>query len=283
MENKEVFLDPCELERLNTQIKLFSDCETPVCQSILTGENLCVLDIGSSNGAKTSEKFDRPNVRAVVGFEYHESLAKYAEEYYGSEKFSFYPSNVEDDSFDQQLKTVMEEKGIEGFDVINMSLVLSHLKAPHKLLGKLKGFLNPGGRLFIMEVDDSSARLEYDEKGLFREFLDMLRIDVFAGDRTISHRIETMLKSEGYQNIAVTTAYISAEEKDVQKKEDIYKVFFSYLEPDLKVLIKDEPSNPDYIRCKQWLHANADELQGLICGDESKVYMSIKMFSCYIG
>ncbi len=283
MENKEVFLDPIELERLNTQIRLFSDCEKPICQWMLKGENLCVLDIGSSNGAKTAEKFDRPNVRAVVGFEYHESLAKYAEEHYGSEKFSFYPSNVEDSSFEQQLKTVMYEKGIEGFDVINMSLVLSHLKDPQEFLRKIKGFLNFGGRLFIMEVDDSSARLEHDEKGFFREFLDMLRIDVFAGDRTISQRMETMLKDEGYQNIAVTTSYISAGEEDTQKKKDIYKVFFSYLEPDLKALLKAEPSNPDYIRCKQWLQSNADELKTLICSADSKIYMGIKMFSCSVS
>ncbi len=280
MDYKEVFFAGTEIKRLKTQMQLFCEYEQPIYQKLLVKNNLCVLDIGSNNGKKTTEKFGVPCVDKVIGLEYHKGLSHFAEKHYGSEKFSFYQSNVEDEDFTEFVGNIMREKNISGFDIINMSLVLMHLKNPGALLSRLKPLLNPGGKLVILEADDSASYLKPDENSLLKEFFRILSTDKFAGDRRLATELDVLLKKCGYACVESNELNVSATGKEKRKKKDIYDVFFSYLLPDIKILLKQDPLNKDYLSGKEWLAEHGKELKALICNSESTISMGMRMFIC---
>ncbi len=283
MKDNQVFFKAAEIKRLNTQKRLFSSYEHFLYSEVLQGEELLVLDIGCNNGDKTKEKFDVPGVKAVIGLEYHKVLADHAQKKYGCEKFSFYRCNVDCEEFTDKLKAIMQDRGIVGFDIINLSLVLSHLTNPTKLLKCLKPFLSENGKIIILESDDSAVQIIPDREGLLPNVMKCLAVDSFAGDRTIATNMTDLLESAGYCDIAVTEVNIAATAAERQKKRDIYEVFFSYLLSDIKTLLKEEPDNGEYRECEIWLKRNKAKIKSTICKSSEKVSIGIKLFTACGG
>ena len=172
MESQTVFEKGWELDRLTVQNQLLRECELPVYQKLLEGKSgLRLLDVGCNDGSKTMDRFDLPQVERIMGLEYNEGLARRAQEKYGGGKASFHSCDLEDPDFPVQMAGLMEADGIEGFDLIYISFVLMHLKRPDLMLARLRPLLAPGGCLLIEEADDAACRLEPDEQGLFRQFI----------------------------------------------------------------------------------------------------------------
>lgn len=283
MKDNQVFSETAEIERLNTQKRLFSPYEHVLYEEVLQGKSLRVLDIGCNNGDKTVEKFDAPNVQCVIGFEYHKVLADSAQSAYGGDKFSFYPCNVESEDFLAFLQSVMQVHGINKFDIINLSLVLSHLTDPRKLLRILKPFLSRNGRLVILESDDSAVSLAPDGENLLPKVMHCVAVDAFAGDRTLAAKLPDLLQQTGYHGIEVIEVNIAAKGRDLNKKKAIYDVFFSYLQSDMEALLKEDPQNAEYHACLQWLAENKAQIKAAICERSEKVSLGIKLFVAHGG
>ena len=227
MENQAVFENEWEVERLHIQNKLLWECEQPVFDKVFKGRSGArVLDIGCNNGCKTMERFDRPEVSRVMGLEYNEALARWAHGRHGGEVFSFHPCDLESPSFARELSALMEQAGIEAFDVIYASFVLMHLRDPQTVLKTLRPFLAPGGCLLIEEADDLACSLTPDRQGLFRQFLQMLALDPYAGNRRCGEQVVGWLERCGYRRIQQLPAAIRATGGQLKKKEDIFEVFF---------------------------------------------------------
>ena len=91
--------------------------------SIILCTTMVVLVMtGCNDGTKTIECFSNDAVSQVIGLEYNHKLAKQAQARYGGEKFSFYSCDVESVDFSEQMKNIMREKGIKGFDIIYLTL-----------------------------------------------------------------------------------------------------------------------------------------------------------------
>ena len=178
MQSQLVFGEKNEIKRLRVQNELLACYEAPVFAQIFSeGQNLAVLDIGCNNGAKTIERFASDSVLRVIGLEYNEELAAKAQKTYGNERFSFYPLDVEAADFAERLHNIMNEKQIDGFDVIYLSFVLMHLSDVKGLLIALRPFLKTDGKLFIIEANDAASTVTGDKNGLLGEFLEILKKD----------------------------------------------------------------------------------------------------------
>ena len=176
MQSQLVFQEKNEIKRLRVQNELLACYEAPVFAQIFSeGQDLAVLDIGCNDGAKTIERFTSDQVLCVIGLEYNEVLAAKAQKAYGNERFSFYPLDVEAEDFAERLRIIMNDKKIDGFDVIYLSFVLMHLSDVKGLLIALRPFLKTDGKLFIIEANDASSTLTGDKNGLLGEFLEILK------------------------------------------------------------------------------------------------------------
>ncbi len=270
-----IFSDEQELERLETQNLLMGECEMPLLQEFFAGKSgLNVLDVGSNSGDKTVRWFSHPSVSRVIGLEYNADLAQKAQEQYGDERFHFFVCDAEAEDFTQRLEALMQREGIEAFDLMYLSFVLSHLKSPQTVLSGLRPLLKPGGRIMTIETDDSGASLAPDY-GPFHEFLDMLALDPYAGDRSLGRRLPGMLSDCGYGAPAVRCSAISAGPGEAKKKEMLFDMFFSFLPGDVEILRSEAPMDERFIRWENWLRAHHLSLRRAILAPESSLSMGM--------
>lgn len=281
MQSQLVFESKAEIERLRVQNDLLSGCEAPVLAQLLSGrQSLSVLDIGCNSGRKTVERFSSPAVSRVIGLEYHPALAEQAQRQFGDAVFSFFPMDVEAADFSAQLRTVMQKTGVAAFDVICLSFLLMHLSDPGRLLRALRPFLSPGGKLLIIEANDSACTLEPDPEGLLDAFLGILRDDPYSGNRRIGAELPGLLTACGYGSGKVWQEAISAGREDRTKKQAIYTTFFSYLPEDVRLLLEANPENRTYRTWSDWLERNGDTMKQLILGEDSVISMGIRILTC---
>ena len=221
-----IFDDHKEIDRLAVQNRLLKEYELPVYQRLMEGRTgLRVLDVGCNNGSKTADRFAHPSVEKIIGLEYNQDLVEEAQATYGDRWFSFYQCDVEQPDFAPKLRGWMGESQIEAFDLIHISLVLLHLERPGLLLGILRGFLAPGGKLMIIEANDSVSALSNDPGGLFTEFMDILIHDPFSGERNFGTKVPRLLEVQGYCEIVL-------ENEMLEELDDVPDEVYDLLDPD---------------------------------------------------
>lgn len=249
---KDVYVLDDEIKRLKNQNQLLEEYEGPVYNHIFRKKRgQAVLDIGCNNGMKTVERFDRKEIESVTGIEYHKELVAFANTRYKGEKFVFYQADLEDSGLEMVLKKDMKEKKITGYDVINISFVLMHLKEPEKLLCRLKKYLKKNGTMMIIDAEDRFSTMVPDEQKRMKLFLDICLRDPLSGNRHSGEKIKRYLKKSGYHKIVVHSKCVNAKEKEKEKKELIFDTFFSYLPLDYAYLCETEPEDSDYFGIKR--------------------------------
>ena len=226
------------------------------------------------------DRFTCDGIARVVGLEYHEALARRAQEAYGNDVFSFHPCDVEAPDFPLRLADIMASSGIVAFDLIHISYVLLHLKDPGALLEKLRGFLAPGGRLIVMEANDAISAITPDPLHMFKTFMEILSLDPFAGDRSCGGKVPALLEENGYQEIRVENVLIQAGAAEPRKKRDLFDIFFSYLPQDIRLLRDREPDNVRYASCAAWLRRHYDTLRDLALAERAELSVGISIITC---
>lgn len=281
MQSQLIFQEQKEMERLRVQNELLSGCEAPLFAQLFSGRSgLRVLDVGSNDGTKTVDRFSNGAVGRVIGLEYNGELAARAQERYGDERFAFYACDVEAPAFARRLRNIMERESIDGFDVICLSFVLVNLRDAADVLRALRAFLRPGGRLVIIEPNDSACTLSNDADALLGDFLEILRRDPYAGDRSVGENLLTTLGACGYGDVRVWCEGVSAHEGEMERKWAIFETFFSYLPADVALLRAAEPENETYRAWEDWLGRNYDSLRRLTLREDSRITMGLRILTC---
>lgn len=276
-----VFLDEAELKRLVIQGRLLSEYEQPIYQRVIDGrEGLTLLDVGCNNGWKTRERFSDKNFRKIVGVDCLELLVEQARERFGDEMLSFYACDVAAEDFAEKLQQIMQKEAIRAFDIIHCSFMLMHTKKPGEILKRLKGFLAPGGKLIVIEPDDSTSYMKPDPNGIYKEFLKVLSADPYAGNRTMGAELPGLFASSGYTDIQLACSEITASDTQISKKEHIFDTFCSYLQEDLILLRQQSTEGDAYQKEWEWVQENFDPLRQLMTGEATTVSMGVKIYTC---
>ena len=155
-----------------------------------------------------------------------------------------------------------------------------HLLDGKKLLRTLEQFLKKDGVLFITESNDCASTLVPDEKNLLEQFLDILNQDKYAGRRDTGAKASGWLADFGYGNIHVWSQGISAGKEELERKNQIFQTFFSYLPEDVEILLAEEPDNRDYQEWQKWLGENYEGLRQQILSKDSEITMGMQILSC---
>lgn len=284
MNSQLIFQDETEMRRLRVQNTLLASYEEPILATLFSSaKDMAVLDVGCNDGTKTVKRFSSPSVSDCIGLEFNNDLVQSANERYGDGRFSFFRIDAEDNDFTASLSNIMEEKNIEGFDLIYLSFLLMHLKDREKFLRSLSQFLRKDGKILIIEADDSASKLNGDKGGLLGEFLEILSKDRYAGNRDVGRNIIPLLRKCGYDDITVHYDAISASKGEKEKKEAIFTTFFSYLGEDVSILLSCDPENAEYRSWKAWLDKNFCTLKELVTDEESEISMGMKILTCSKG
>lgn len=276
-----VFLDEAELKRLMVQGRLLSEYEQPIYQKVIDErDGLTLLDVGCNNGWKTKERFSDKNFKKIIGIDCLDALVEQAREKLGNEVFSFYACDVASEAFVKKLRKIMKKENIRAFDIIHCSFMLMHTKTPGDILKRLKGFLAPGGKLIVIEPDDSESVMTPDSDGVFNAFLEVLSTDPYAGKRTMGGELTQLFTEGGYGDITLECAEIGASGKEIEKKESIFDTFCSYLPEDLVLLRKQDEENEAYRNGWEWVQNNFDRLRQQMTDEETTISMGVKIYTC---
>lgn len=254
------FVDENEAKRLELQsqiglkfdkdlyLKIFNKYSAPI-----------ILDLGCGDGNQLCSRLGGIENYQIVGIEYDENQLKRAQSNHSKENAHYYLLDVESNDFVTQLREIMEMNHIDSFDIINIALLLKHLKNPSRLLYKLRKFLNSNGTIIIREYESCVEYAYPDPHNHFERLFDIYRRDEFAGYSHTGREVYHMLYEAGYTKVQIErlgcpTIGYTPEEKEVE-----FNVSLAYLKEDLRLLVEKYPNDQKYRDDYEWYLENEEE------------------------
>lgn len=259
-----------EKERLSKQQRGYLRFDMQAINQVLEEldrDDLCVLDLGCSNGSAAIARFaDNPKIKKVIGVDYNgadiEEAKKLSQEY--GDKFSFYQVDLEDEDVINILNRILQENGIAKVDIVFAALVLHHLKSPKLLLLKLYDIFSDDGKIIVRGSDDG-GKLCHPKMELLSEILDRYSKIVTTSDRSNGRKIYGQLCSTGYVNIKMLYSVTDTCEKDRKNKENLFKIGFGYRLNTLDELITLNPDNSHLKSEREWLSEALTQFKEVFC------------------
>ena len=158
---------------------------------------------------------------------------------------------------------------INYLDLIDMILVLKDCTNPEKVLIKAAKLLDPtGGAIYVRDLDDDLIIAYPDEAGLVDKALELLDLDPGAGNRIFGKRIYTCLSKSGADEIRMLDDDVTTANFKTAMQRRICDAYFSYLIPEFRILVNENPNNEDYYDALCWLDQHYQDLESLFGSKE---------------
>lgn len=234
---------------------------------------LYALDLGCAYGYVTKDRFAAfENVR-VVGLDRSADCIEFAKAKRAADRISYYCVDLESPDFDETMQTIMDEQGIEKFDLVFSTLVLHHLKDPVKLLIRVRKYLAKGGYIIVRGSDDGSV-IAYNDQGLVQKIIDKHLSTPGTSDRLNGRKLYYQLFTSGYKDIRMMSYIKDLSGKDFDERHDIFEERFSYRIDYIKNLLKKDPANILLKNDLEWMEYALNKLEELF-GNESFWYQEV--------
>lgn len=273
--------DKKEVMRLKTQEKILHAFDGGIYEKA-TEEfgSVCALDIGSNCGDNFYNRFaPLKNLEKAVGIEYDAAAVQEANKRYGSDKFVFFQADVEAEDFAEKLDDILNEQGIQAFDIINISMLLLHIKKPYNLLKTARKLLKRGGYLIIRDIDDGYNVAYPDNEKLFKQAIRYCSESEFSGYRESGREIYTTLKDTGFRDIKLEKLGLSTVEMDYDEREALFDTYFSFIGDDLKLMCKKYPDSEHFATAYKWMVDHYDQMESEFMRDDFFFTLGFMLFS----
>lgn len=205
----------------------------------------------------------------VYGFTY-DFLTQYANDRYGVGHFEpdlldTFPTQEErKEYFQKSVQKMLRENDLPGFDIIDLTLIIKDRTNPERIVRQMSQYLNPaGGIIYIRELDDSLVYGYPDEKDLIKEMVNLLHLDYGAGNRHTGMKIYTYLREAGARKIYMCDKIISTANMNLQQRQRVVDAYFSYLKPEMRILVKEHPDEDKYKKGYEWLEKHYSDVEDL--------------------
>lgn len=256
--------DKREIRRLRIQQNLMKQFDQPVYDSILARyPGAKILDVGSNNGDFIMDRMvEAGDVEKLIGLEYDQIAVDTANRKYGEEgRIAFYCANVESSELEFLMDQIMEENDIDRFDIINISMVILHLKNPYKLLKTLRAYLRRGGTVIIKDIDDGLNLAYPDDGNNFQRVFDICNQNEDSGFRQSGRQIYTLLRRAGYRDVCLEKSGLSTAGMDYEERSALFDVYFSFVLEDLKLMAARYPEDKRVRMDLEWYSDYYDDLE----------------------
>ena len=244
----------------NLMVEFDRETYTRVCNSY---DELRVLDIGANTGAfVVSRIVKNGNVTKLVGLEYDKGFVNDANEKYAEEgRIKFFEQNVEDEDFSIKLEEMMEEMGVENFNVVNISMLILHLKSPYKMLKTIRKYLDKGATIIVKDIDDGLNIAYPDEDGSIQRVYEICKKSRTSGFRNSGRQIYTLLKRAGYNNVRLERMGIATPGMDYDERSALFDTYFSFILEELKIYVEEHPEDKNAIEDCNWYSKVYDKIE----------------------
>lgn len=185
-----------------------------------------VLDIGCSDGDNIMRRLSGREYSKLVGVDNNDVALQNAESKYADGKNIFCHVDITDDSFETKLQEIINDAGIESFDLIHISAVLLHTKNPGEILRIAGKFLRKDGYIFIQDEDDG-VNLAYPNSEFFDSCFYLYQHSKESGDRHMARKLPLLLKQNGYYDMSLKSTSISSIDFNGEEKETLWDMYFN--------------------------------------------------------
>lgn len=258
-----------EDERLRIQNELLRSFDGDLYTSIFSKYNNCnVLDVGCGTGDMLVPLTCPHSIAKFVGIDKSEVQINTAKKKHASNNFYFEATDVTDSSFEPTLFSLMNDLNIKKFDIINISMLLLHLKAPIKLLATLRNFLSEDGTLIIRDIDDGLNFAFPDPNNRFDRIYKICENDEQSGNRQNGRQIFHDLIQAGYSNVQLYRQGLSTSNMTNIQKEAIFQMYFPFTLENARIMSEKYPWNTEFKEDYQWYSSIYDEIHQLFAKPE---------------
>lgn len=255
--------DPIEFERIQNEEKLLYGYEKPYYDKLLFGKkDVAVLDFNVLCAKSTIRRFDRDEVSSAVFFSYDKQMVEEGNLLCkDNEKMRFYHMDLTKDNVDEVLPRVMKERGIDGFDFLNLTMTILDLESPFKVLKKIKRYLKPNAVAFVRDVDDTVVFAYPDENKYFAEFQSFYKFNKLGGFRKSGRQIYSFMKKLGAKEIRLERCGINTAGMDYDAKRLLFEAWFSFIPNDFNLMLKADPNDETAKEVLAWTDEYYDDLE----------------------
>lgn len=273
--------DKEEKHRLAVQRELLKTFDSDLYDSVADEMNaLHVLDLGSADGSFIMDRLGkRENIGTLLGIDFDAASVKNANAAYGSEKIVFQQGDLESDKIEEVLSTFCDEKGIAGFNVINLSMVILHLQNPQKLLRIVRKFAVKNAVVIIKDIDDGFNVAYPDTDGDFEKAIKMCADSPFSGFRESGRQIPHLLRKTGFRNVKLIKCGVNTMGMDYDEREALFDMYFSIIKMDFDKLSAEDPRNDHYNECNDWLVEHYDDMRDAFHEDDFFFSLGFVLFT----
>ncbi len=234
-----------------------------------------ILDVGCGTGDMIVDMTDHNPACRIYGIDLVKRQIELAAERYPQCKFL--TADIEQDSFQDDMRSWMESEDIQGFDIINCSMILMHLSDPVNALKKLRELLKDEGTLIVREVDDGLQYAWPDPKGRIEKFSRYLSADDRLGDRHCGRKVYTYLKNAGFHLIHLEKEGLSS--ISIPDRMSLYEMVFPYIMDHMRNRALNAPEHSRYHEAYEWIAENIDEIKKYFSRDDFIFNIGFMSFS----
>ncbi len=228
-------------------------------------EHLYGLDLGCADGYVTESRFlPEYGFDIVLGVDKNQKLMDAVRDH---GVFRYRRLDIESSQFEDEMEEIMDELGIDGFDLVFSALTVHHLKQPERSLRKIRRFLRKGGAIILRGVDDG-ALISYGDDGLIEKVIEESIETKNMSDRFHARKFFSLLRGVGFSDIKMhyvenDTIGISADERDV-----LFRYYFKFRSDYTMRQLDSDPENPEYQRKHNQLVEDLESLEDIFLKPE---------------
>lgn len=253
--------DADERKRLKTQRQLLERFDKPVYDAVCASKGaLNVLDLGCGNGSFAASRLAGKEVGCMLGVDCNEGAIQSAIANFGAENVEFRLCDLESDDLCGVLEDFCSKRGVK-FDLINLSMILLHLKDPLKVLKTARKFAAKDAAVIVKDIDDGLNLAYPDESVAFAEAMRLCAASPWSGFRQSGRQVPYLLKKAGYRDVALVKCGLDTLGMDYDDRQALFDTYFSIIKQDYRILSDTQPDNDSYRLAQKWIDQNYNDLE----------------------
>ena len=240
--------DELEKHRLRNEDNLLAKYEKPIVDKLLKDkENAVCLDVNVLTTTGSFAKLSYPQISQVIALTYNEDIVKRGNakkaEYTGGEKIDFFQVQFEAEDFEFQLENCLTKAGVEGIDIVYLSMAIMDFKKPFKVLQAIQNYLNDDAVMIVRDVDDGAVFAYPDKDGLFAKFQSFYIHNIYSGYRYTGRQVYSYIRKMEPREISLERYGVNTSNMSIRDKKTLFECWFSFIPNDFARMLRENPSS----------------------------------------
>ena len=235
--------DELEKHRLRTEDTLLARYEMPIVKKLLEGkENVVCLDVNVLNPKRSFQRFDYPEISKVSALTYNEDVAEAGNRDRDNENIRFFTTQFEANDFEDQLEDCMEAMGVDGIDLVCLSMAIMDFKKPFKVLQAIQSCLNDDAVMIVRDIDDGAVFAYPDKNGYFKKMQSFYIHNKYSGFRYTGRQVYSFVRKLEPRSVCLERYGVNTSDMSRRDKKALFECWFSFIPNDFSRMLREDPA-----------------------------------------